>query len=96
MADNVRAYLSLTRYVQRDDLTDGQVRRLADRAVDEAADALRPFGYYDPQVRSRTTRDDATLDRAAAHQAGRAGADARGGRLDHRPGKRRTRRSAWS
>jgi translocation and assembly module TamA len=60
MADNVRAYLSLTRYVQRDDLTDGQVRRLADRAVDEAADALRPFGYYDPQVRSRTSRDGAT------------------------------------
>jgi translocation and assembly module TamA len=58
MADNVRAYLSLTRYVQRTDLTDGQVRRLADRAVDEAADALRPFGYYEPQVRSRTTRDD--------------------------------------
>ena len=24
------------------------MRRLADRAVDEAADALRPFGYYDP------------------------------------------------
>jgi translocation and assembly module TamA len=34
------------------------VRRLADRAVDEAADALRPYGYYDPEVRSRTTRDD--------------------------------------
>jgi translocation and assembly module TamA len=59
MADNVRAYLSLTRYVQRQDLSDGQVRRLADRAVDEAADALRPFGYYDPEVRSRTTRDGA-------------------------------------
>ena len=60
MTDNIRAYLSLGRYAQRTDLTDTQVRRLADRAVDEAADALRPFGYYDPQVRSRTTRDDAT------------------------------------
>jgi translocation and assembly module TamA len=60
MADNVRSYLSLTRYVQRQDLSDGQVRRLADRAVDEAADALRPFGYYDPEVRSRTTRDGAS------------------------------------
>jgi translocation and assembly module TamA len=59
MADNVRSYLSLSRYTQRTDLTDVQVRRLADRAVDEAADALRPYGYYDPQVRSRTTRDDA-------------------------------------
>ena len=60
LADNIRSYLSLTRYVERTDLTDTQVRRLADRAVDEAADALRPFGYYDPQVRSRTVRDDAT------------------------------------
>ena len=58
MADNVRGYLTLTRYAQRDDITDAQVRRLADRAVDEAADALRPFGYYDATVRSRTTRDD--------------------------------------
>ncbi|MFO1394807.1 MAG: autotransporter assembly complex family protein [Steroidobacteraceae bacterium] len=57
MADNVRAYLSLSRYLQRTDLTDDQVRRLADRAVDEASDALRPYGYYDPQVRSRTVRD---------------------------------------
>ena len=58
IADNVRAYLTLGRYVQRTDLTDPQVRRLADRAVDEATDALRPFGYYEPSVRSRTTRDD--------------------------------------
>jgi translocation and assembly module TamA len=58
IADNVRSYLSLTRYLQRQDLTDSQVRRMADRAVDETTDALRPFGYYEPVVRSRTTRDD--------------------------------------
>jgi translocation and assembly module TamA len=58
IADNVRSYLTLSRYAQRDDLTDTQVRRLADRAVDEAADALRPFGYYAPIVHSRTSRDD--------------------------------------
>lgn len=58
IADNVRDYLTLSRYAQRDDLTDDQVRRLADRAVDEAADALRPFGYYAPTIRSRTARDD--------------------------------------
>ena len=58
MADNVRSYLTLSRYVQRSDLTDPQVRRLADRAVDEATDALRPYGYYAPSVRSRTTRED--------------------------------------
>ena len=58
VADNVRGYLTLGRYLDRDDVTDSQVRRLADRAVDEAADALRPFGYYEPTVRSRTSRDD--------------------------------------
>jgi translocation and assembly module TamA len=58
VAENVRAYLTLTRYSTREDLTDPQVRRLADRAVDEAADALRPFGYYAPKIRSRTSRDE--------------------------------------
>jgi translocation and assembly module TamA len=58
IADNVRAYLTLSRYTQREDVTDAQVRRLADRAVDEAADALRPFGYYEAEVRSRTSRDE--------------------------------------
>jgi translocation and assembly module TamA len=55
---NVRSYLTLSRYATRDDLTDPQVRRLADRAVDEAADALRPFGFYSPKIRSRTSRDE--------------------------------------
>ncbi|HVN41483.1 MAG TPA: BamA/TamA family outer membrane protein [Steroidobacteraceae bacterium] len=54
---NVRSYLTLSRYVERSDLSDTQVRRLADRAVDEAADALRPYGYYSPSIRSRTTYD---------------------------------------
>jgi translocation and assembly module TamA len=58
VAANVRSYLTLSRYAARDDLTDPQVRRLADRAVDEAADALRPFGYYAPTIRSRTSWDD--------------------------------------
>jgi translocation and assembly module TamA len=58
IADNVRAYLTLTRYAEREDLTDPQVRRLADRAVDEATDALRPFGYYKPVIKSRTSWDD--------------------------------------
>jgi translocation and assembly module TamA len=58
IADNVRGFLTLARYTERDDLTDAQVRRLADRAVDEATDGLRPFGYYEPIIRSRTSRDD--------------------------------------
>jgi translocation and assembly module TamA len=60
IADNVRAFLTLTRYLDREEVTDSQVRRLADRAVDEAADALRPFGYYEPVIRSRTSRDGTT------------------------------------
>ena len=59
IADNIRGFLTLGRYAERTDVTDAQVRRLADRAVDEAADALRPFGYYEPIVKSRTSRDDA-------------------------------------
>ncbi len=58
VADNIRAFLTLTRYLDREEVTDAQVRRLADRAVDEAADAMRPFGYYEPVIRSRTSRDD--------------------------------------
>jgi translocation and assembly module TamA len=58
IADNIRGFLTLGRYTEREDLTDAQVRRLADRAVDEAADALRPFGFYEPIVKSRTSRDD--------------------------------------
>jgi translocation and assembly module TamA len=59
IADNIRGFLTLGRYAERTDVTDAQVRRLADRAVDEAADALRPFGFYEPVIRSRTSRDDA-------------------------------------
>jgi translocation and assembly module TamA len=56
--ENIRAFLTLGRYTEREDLTDDQVRRLSFRAVDEAADAMRPFGYYEPSIRSRTTRDE--------------------------------------
>jgi translocation and assembly module TamA len=58
IADNVRGYLTLSRYLEREDVTDAQVRRLAVRAVDEAADAMRPYGYYAPTIRSRTSLDD--------------------------------------
>ena len=59
IADNIRGFLTLGRYAERNDVTDSQVRRLADRAVDEAADAMRPFGFYEPIIKSRTSRDDA-------------------------------------
>ena len=87
MADNVRAYLSLTRYVQRDDLTDGQVqtsrRPRRGRGSGRVAPLwlLRSTGAQPHHPRRRH------VDRQAAHQARRAGVDARGGRFDHRPGK---------
>lgn len=60
VAENIRAFLTLGRYTQREDLTDEQVRRLSFRAVDEATDAMRPFGYYEPIVNSRMSRDGPT------------------------------------
>ena len=48
--DNVAAFLSLQRYAQSPDLDQDRVDRLALRARQEAADALKPFGYYEPEV----------------------------------------------
>jgi len=53
--DNVLAYLSLQRYAGRDDLDPAMIERLFERATSEARDALRPFGYYDPHIRSHLT-----------------------------------------
>jgi len=43
---NVLAWLSLSRYRQRDDLDDALLLRLQQRASREARAALRPFGFY--------------------------------------------------
>ncbi len=50
---NVLAFLSLERYKGRDDLDEALLERLQERAIREAASALRPFGYYEPKVESR-------------------------------------------
>jgi len=50
---NVLAFLSLERYKTRDDLDEALVERLQERAEREAADALRPLGYYAATVTSR-------------------------------------------
>ena len=47
---NVRAFLSLTRYADRDDVTDEVMSRLQRRIVTETRQALEPLGYYEPQV----------------------------------------------
>jgi translocation and assembly module TamA len=48
--DNVFAYLSLKRYATLDDLTADVVERIYQRGAGEIADALKPFGYYQPTV----------------------------------------------
>ncbi len=52
MRRNVLIFLSLERYKNRDDLDQSLIERLQERAEREAADALRPFGYYEATVTS--------------------------------------------
>ncbi len=62
LRDNVRAYLSIVAEAERG--TDGEpipaatVRRLHSRAPREIAQALEPFGYYEPEVEARLERLD--------------------------------------
>jgi len=55
--DNVVAYLSLKRYATLDDLSPDVVERIFHRADGEVADALRPFGYYQPKLEATLTAD---------------------------------------
>ena len=50
VATNIRAFLSLTRYADRTDVTPEVMSRLQRRIVAETRRALEPLGYYDPQV----------------------------------------------
>ena len=53
---NVLAYLSFERYKKGAvDLNPDMVERLHNRVEREVQDALRPFGYYEPQVSSTVT-----------------------------------------
>jgi len=54
---NVRAFLSLTRYAERDDLTPETMSRLQRRIVAETQDALEPLGYYEPKVTYESTHE---------------------------------------
>lgn len=47
---NVRAFLSLTRYAEREDVTAEVMSRLQRRIVSETRQALEPLGFYDPTV----------------------------------------------
>jgi len=54
---NVRAFLSLTRYAERDDITPETMSRLQRRIVSESRAALEPLGYYEPEVTYETTHE---------------------------------------
>ncbi len=51
MLNNVRSYLSISRYVGKD-LSEARVRQLHVKAAAEISQALQPFGYYEPKVQT--------------------------------------------
>lgn len=53
---NVLALSSLQRLARSATLDEAMVERLAQRAAGEARTALRPFGYYEPEVETALTR----------------------------------------
>lgn len=57
IATNIRAFLSLTRYADRKDLTEETLSRLQRRIVTETRQALQPLGYYEPAVEYRARSD---------------------------------------
>ena len=50
LLENVQALSSLQRLSRSDELDEEMIARLAQRAPAEARTALRPYGYYDPEV----------------------------------------------
>lgn len=54
---NVRAFLSLTRYADRKDVTPEVMSRLQRRIVSETRKALEPLGYYEPKVEYDTHQE---------------------------------------
>ena len=55
LRSNVLAYLSFARYQRTKHLTQDTADRLESRIPREVQSALRPFGYYEPTVRSTVT-----------------------------------------
>ena len=57
LQNNIRAFLSLTRYAERDDVTPETMSRLQRRIVSETRAALEPLGYYEPEVKYETVQE---------------------------------------
>lgn len=55
---NVQTFLSVERYRDRNDIDADTVDRLFNRIDGEVREALRPFGYYEPEVRSELKPQD--------------------------------------
>jgi len=58
LEENVRSYLDLVRFGKREDLSEAAVRRLHQRAGRQAREALRPFGYYEPEITTALEKDN--------------------------------------
>ena len=52
LEDNVRLYLSIEQQKSHTLMTEGRLRRLYKKAPQEIANALQPFGYYRPVIKS--------------------------------------------
>ena len=52
LEDNVRLYLSIEQQKSHTLMTEGRLRRLYKKAPQEIANALQPFGYYRPEIKS--------------------------------------------
>ena len=50
---NIRAVLDLSRHAARTDLSEAGIRRLNSRARRQIIEAMRPYGFYRPEIRSR-------------------------------------------
>lgn len=55
---NVLLFLSVEQYKDQANLSEGRVRALHARAPSEIRAALKPFGWYRPQIESTLTRDN--------------------------------------
>ena len=57
MEDNLRAFLSISRYANREDLDAATIARLQARIPREGTQALQPLGYYKPVITSQLKQD---------------------------------------
>lgn len=69
LRNNIREYLSIVRY-QGESLSESRARQLHRAAPQEIRTALRPFGYYRPEIKATLAIDDDTWTARYRVQAG--------------------------